>query len=81
MKGRASFADYLIIATASSTRQVVALVDHLVKELKKIGYPAKAEGKNSGADWALVDAGDIVVHIFTSDERKYYALEQLWNGK
>ena len=81
MKGRAGFADCLIIATGTSTRQVMALADNLVKELKKIGYLAKIEGKNSSGNWMVVDTGDIIIHLFTPDEREYYAIEQLWNGK
>ena len=81
MKGRAGFADYLIIATGTSTRQVMALADNLVKELKKIGWPAQIEGKNSTGNWMVVDTGDVIIHIFTPDEREYYALEKLWNGQ
>ena len=78
MKGRTSFADFLIIATGTSSRHVMALADSLAKDLKKEGYVAKIEGKNSDGNWMVVDAIDVIVHIFTEDSREYYALEHMW---
>ena len=56
----------------------MALADSLVKDLKKEGYVAKVEGKNSDGNWMVVDAIDVIVHIFTQDAREYYALEDMW---
>ena len=79
MKGRASFADFLIIATGTSSRHVMALADSLAKSLKSEGYSAKVEGKNSDGNWVVVDAIDCIIHIFTQDAREYYALEYMWD--
>ncbi len=59
----------------------MALADNLAKELKKDGYPVKVEGKNSDGNWVVVDASDVIVHIFTQEARDYYALEYMWQPK
>lgn len=81
MTGRVGFADYLIIATGTSTRHVMALADNLAKELKMNGYSAYIEGKNSDGNWVVVDTGDVIVHLFTEEVREYYALEHMWQVK
>lgn len=78
MKGRAGFADYLIIATGTSTRHVMALADNLAKDLKRSEYLVQVEGKNSDGNWVVVDTGDVIVHLFTEETRDYYALENMW---
>lgn len=78
MTGRVGFADYLIIATGTSTRHVIALADNLAKDLKQSDYLVQVEGKNSDGNWVVVDAGDVIVHIFTEEVREYYALEHMW---
>jgi nicotinate-nucleotide adenylyltransferase len=78
LKGKSSFADYMVIASGRSNRQVVAIADHLAEKLKQAshGY-IPIEGKQGG-DWVLVDAGDVVVHIFRPEPRAFYALEKMW---
>lgn len=72
-------ADYFIIATGNSERQVVAIADHIEDELSKRGIePVGKEGKNSGR-WVVIDYLDTVVHIFHKEERNYYNLERIWN--
>ncbi len=78
MKGRTGFADYLIIATGTSTRHVMALADNLAKDLKRSEYLVQVEGKNSDGNWVVVDTGDVIVHLFTEEAREYYALENMW---
>ena len=78
MTGRAGFADYLIIATGTSTRHVMALADNLAKDLKQSDYLVQVEGKNSDGNWVVVDTGDVIVHLFTEEVREYYALEHMW---
>jgi nicotinate-nucleotide adenylyltransferase len=78
LKGKSAFADYMVIASGRSNRQVVAIADHLAEKLKQTGHGyVPVEGKQSG-DWVLVDAGDVVVHIFRPEPRAFYALEKMW---
>jgi len=78
LKGKSSFADYMVIATGRSNRQVVSIADHLAEKLKQAGHgPVPVEGKQGG-DWVLVDAGDVVAHIFRPEPRAFYALEKMW---
>ncbi len=78
LKGKSAFADYMVIATGRSNRQVVAIADHLADRLKQAGHGyTPVEGKQGG-DWVLVDAGDVVVHVFRPEPRAFYALEKMW---
>ena len=78
LKGKSSFADYMVIASGRSTRQVGAIADHLADRLKQAGHGyIPIEGKQQG-DWVLVDGGDVVVHIFRPESRTFYALEKMW---
>ncbi|MBS0223252.1 MAG: nicotinate-nucleotide adenylyltransferase [Proteobacteria bacterium] len=78
LKGKSSFADYMVIASGRSNRQVVAIADHLAERLKQAGQGyIPVEGKQGG-DWVLVDAGDVVVHVFRPEPRAFYALEKMW---
>lgn len=78
LKDKGAFVDYMIIVTGRSTRQVSTLVESVSKSLKSIGVKSTIEG--SASEWALVDVGDIIVHIFTPDARAFYDLESIWNG-
>jgi nicotinate-nucleotide adenylyltransferase len=78
LKGKSAFADYMVIASGRSNRQVVAIADHLADKLKQAGHGyTPVEGKQGG-DWVLVDAGDVVVHVFRPEPRAFYALEKMW---
>jgi ribosome silencing factor RsfS/YbeB/iojap len=78
LKSKSAFADYMVIASGRSNRQVVAIADHLAERLKQAGQGyIPVEGKQGG-DWVLVDAGDVVVHIFRPEPRAFYALEKMW---
>ncbi len=78
LKGKSAFADYMVIASGRSTRQVVAIADHLADRLKQAGHGyTPVEGRQTG-DWVLADAGDVVVHIFRPEPRAFYALEKMW---
>lgn len=75
-----SVTDYMIIASGTSSRQVVALAQHLVDEMKEQGVPVLGiEGKEVG-EWVLVDLGDVVVHIMQPQTREFYELEKLWGA-
>jgi ribosome-associated protein len=71
-------ADYMIIVSGTSSRHLQSLSESLVSELKKIGiYNCRMEGKDS-SDWKLVDAIDIIIHIFHPEKREFYDLEKMW---
>jgi len=76
LAGKTTFADYMVVASGRSARQVVSLTEHLEKDLP--GRLA-VEGKSQG-DWVLIDAGDIIVHIFRPEIRAYYNLEKMWGA-
>jgi ribosome-associated protein len=78
LEGKASFADFMVIATGRSDRQVGAMAEHLVQKLKAKGLPqVPAEGQQR-RDWVLLDSGDVVVHLFRPEVRSFYNLEKLW---
>ena len=78
LKKKSYIADYMIIASGTSSRHIQSLSENLVTELKKKGLDnCRIEGKES-ADWKLVDAIDIIVHIFHPDKRVFYDLEKMW---
>ena len=78
LEGKSSIADYMVIASGRSTRQVASIAQKLGEKLKQNGYgPVKLEGLPA-ADWVLLDAGDIVVHLFRPEVRSFYNLERMW---
>lgn len=79
LEGKTSIADYMVIASGRSSRQVGAIGDHIIEKLKKQGVLAVAEGKTT-CDWVLVDAGDVLVHLFRPEVRAFYNLEKMWGG-
>jgi ribosome silencing factor RsfS/YbeB/iojap/nicotinate (nicotinamide) nucleotide adenylyltransferase len=76
LAGKTLIADYMVVASGRSARQVVALTEHLVEALPR-KWRVSVEGKAQG-DWVLVDAGDVIVHIFRPEIRAYYNLEKMW---
>ena len=79
LEGKSSIADYMVIASGRSTRQVASIAQKLAEKLKQNGYgPVKLEGLPA-ADWVLLDAGDIVVHLFRPEVRSFYNLERMWS--
>lgn len=80
IRGRSSFADMLIVASGRSGRHVGALADHVMQKLKEAGVSdVRIEGMPQ-ADWVLVDAGDLVVHLFRPEVRSFYNIEKIWTG-
>ena len=77
LKGKTSIADSMIIASGRSTRQVAAIADHLYRKLKHGPNGCKLEGMDK-ADWVLLDAGSIIIHIFRPEVRTFYNLEKMW---
>jgi len=78
LANKCSFADFMVVASGRSQRHVSALADHVADALKKAGMPPlNIEGKDS-ADWVLIDAGDVVVHLFRPEVRQFYNIEKMW---
>ena len=78
LEGKSSIADYMVIASGRSTRQVATMAQKLAERVKKDGYgSARIEGLPA-ADWVLIDAGDVVVHLFRLEVRSFYNLERMW---
>ena len=79
LKDKTSIADFMIVASGNSSRHIQALSEILIDELKKKGIKnCRVEGKNS-KEWKLIDAVDIIVHIFHPEKRKFYNLEAMWS--
>jgi ribosome-associated protein len=80
IQGKSSLADHMVIASGRSHRHVSAVADHLLKALKDAGQgSARVEGLTS-ADWVLIDAGDVIVHVFRPEIREFYNLEKMWQA-
>jgi ribosome-associated protein len=78
LRGRSDVADYMVIASGRSTRQVAAMSEKLADRLKQdFGMGVKMEGREVG-DWVLIDTGDVIVHIFRPEVRDFYQLEKMW---
>ena len=73
-----SMAEYFLITSASSERQVKAIADNVEDELEKLGIAVKGKEGHSTSRWILLDYGDIMVHVFHNEERDFYNLEKLW---
>lgn len=79
LEGKSSIADHMVIASGRSTRQVASMAQKLAEEIKKAGFGnARIEGLPA-ADWVLIDAGDVVVHLFRPEVRSFYNLERMWS--
>ena len=79
LKGKTSIANYMVIASGTSNRHVASLADKLKYELKQKGFPASSEGEEK-ANWVLIDAFDVIIHIFCPEVREFYNLEKMWNS-
>lgn len=80
LRGKSNIADYMVIATGRSSRQLAAMAQHLDEKLNKLGVKNVAvEGKTQG-DWVLLDGGDVIVHLFRPEVREFYNLEKMWGA-
>ena len=78
LRGRSDMADYMVICSGRSSRQVAAISEKLVDRLKQeFGRLSKIEGKETG-DWVLIDTADVIVHVFRPEVREFYQLEKMW---
>jgi ribosome silencing factor RsfS/YbeB/iojap len=80
LAGRASFADRMVIASGLADRQIAAMATHLEEKLKEAGLKRIQVEGAGGSDWVLIDAGDIVIHLFKPDARALYGLERMWGS-
>ncbi|WP_028273803.1 ribosome silencing factor [Atopococcus tabaci] len=79
MKGISVLADYFVVMHGNNERQIGAIADGILDESEKMGAVVKrVEGKDS-ANWILIDLGDVIVHVFSQEEREFYNLEKLWS--
>ena len=76
--GRSSIADYMIVASGNTVRQVTAMANNLIKKYKEAGIKTPSPEGMSNGDWVLIDANDILVHIFRPEVRDFYSLEKMW---
>ena len=78
LRGKSAMADYMVICSGRSTRQVASIAEKLTDRLKQdLGRSSKVEGKDQG-DWVLIDTGDVIVHVFRPEVREFYQLEKMW---
>ena len=78
LTGKSEMADHMVIASGRSSRQVSAITEKLAERLKlDLGLAVRTEGKDLG-DWVLIDAGDVIVHVFRPEVREFYQLEKMW---
>jgi len=81
LEGKSSEADQMVIASGRSTRHVASVAEKLIERLKQdFGVSPRSEGRNA-ADWVLIDAGDVIVHVFRPEVREFYQLEKMWMPK
>lgn len=80
IQGKSPLADYMIIASGRSHRHVAAVADHLLRALKEAGLGAARVEGLSGADWVLIDTGDIIIHVFRPEVREFYNIEKMWQA-
>lgn len=81
LRGKSTIGDYMVIASGASSRQVIAMADRVVRALKERGLKGLTpEGARQG-DWVLIDAGDVIVHVFRPEVREFYNLERMWEAE
>lgn len=80
LKGKTAIADYMIIASGTSQRQVSTMAEHLRVRLKSLGIKSVSVEGISQGDWVLIDGGDVIVHLFRPEIREFYDLEKLWDN-
>lgn len=79
MRKQVNFCDYCVLCSGNTDRMVRALSDHIIESLKEQGYSVPIKQGGRDASWIVLDAGDIVTHIFQKDARNFYRLESLWS--
>jgi len=80
LHGKTSIADMMIVATGRSNTHVGAIAERMIRTLKEVGVPAPRVEGMPHCDWVLIDAGDVIVHVFRPEVRQFYNLEKMWGG-
>jgi len=78
LQGKSSMADHMVIASGTSSRQVAAMAEHLERRLKQAGVEVLGLEGMRQADWVLIDANDVIIHLFRPEVREFYGLERMW---
>ncbi len=79
LEGKSSMADHMVVASGRSTRQVASIAQKLAERIKQDGFgPVRLEGLPA-ADWVVIDAGDVVIHLFRPEVRSFYNIERMWS--
>lgn len=80
LTGKTSIGDYMVVTSGRSQRHVASIAERVVKDLEKAGVPRiRVEGMRQ-ADWVLIDASDVIIHVFRPEVRGFYNLEKMWSG-
>ena len=79
LRGKSSIADFMVVASGRSNRHVASIADRLMADLKAAGYGRLSAEGMENADWVLIDAGDVIVHVFRPEVRAFYNLEKMWS--
>ncbi|MBE6444624.1 MAG: ribosome silencing factor [Alphaproteobacteria bacterium] len=79
LQGKTSIANFMVVASGTSQRHVAALAEQIQAKLKAAGYRSVSEGEEK-ADWVLIDAFDVIVHIFKPEVREFYSIEKMWSA-
>ncbi len=79
LRQKSSIGDYMVVSSGRSQRHVGSVADRIVEDLKKVGIAARVEGVPH-CDWVLIDARDVIVHVFRPEARDFYNLERMWIG-
>lgn len=79
LSGKSSLADYMVIASGRSSRQVAAMAEHVQERVRDAGFGKPRMEGLPQADWVLIDAGDVIVHLFRPEVRSFYELEKMWS--
>lgn len=80
LAGKTSIADAMVVASGNSTRHLSSMAEHLIERLKAAGYGGLGAEGRGHSDWVLIDAGDVIVHLFRPELRSFYDLEKLWGA-
>jgi len=78
LTGKTSIGDYMVVTSSRSNRHVSAVADHVLKDLDEAGVPGVRVEGMPHCDWVLIDAGDVIVHVFRPEVRTFYNLEKMW---
>jgi ribosome-associated protein len=79
LRNKSSIGDYMVVSSGRSNRHVGSVADRIVEDLRKVGVAARVEGVPH-CDWVLIDASDVIVHVFRPEVRAFYNIEKMWSG-